>query len=362
MFFSRISRRAVVAVAVAGIVVGAGLALAAAQEQPLTIVPPSALLPAEPPAATPPPPAQPPAAAEPQPMAPAAAGPFSAADHDAVVPDFWDPKRRIERPAAGTVQAIRFITTDDFPPFNFLDADGHLTGFNVDLARAICTELAVPCTIQARQWDDLANHLADKTADAAIAGIAITAENRARLDFSDVYMRLPARFVVRRSQAKLDISPEGLRGHTLAVVTGTAHEAYLASMFPEIGRKLYPTAEAAREAVKSGAADAHFGDGLQLSFWLASTGANDCCVFAGGPYFETRFFGQGYAIAFAKGATDLKHAVNAALQAIYEKGIYAELYLRYFPVGFLLPQSEFSRCDSGRGHRAQLPRWPAGRG
>ena len=49
---------------------------------------------------------------------------------------------------------------------------------------------------------------------------------------------------------------------------------------------------------------------------------------------ETRFFGQGYAIAFAKGSIDLKHAVNAALQAIYDKGVYAELYLRYFPVGF----------------------------
>ncbi len=251
-----------------------------------------------------------------------------------VIPGFWDPKRRIERPAAGAVQAIRFVTTDDFPPFNFLDANGHLTGFNVDLARAICAELAVPCTIQARQWDDLAGRLIAKTADAAIAGIAITADSRATLDFSDVYLRSPARFVVRRGAGAADISPEGLRGRTLAVVTGTAHEAYLASMFPEIGRKLYPTADAAREAVKSGAADAHFGDGLQLSFWLASEAAGDCCVFAGGPYLETRFFGQGYAIALARSSTDLKHAVNAALQAIYERGVYAELYLRYFPVGF----------------------------
>ncbi len=331
MLLSAISRRAALAVAVVAVVAGAGLALAAAQDQPLSIVPPSVLLPSQeaPPAAAP---AQ---ASKPKPPpAPVVSGPFSALGHDSVVPDFWDPRERIERPAAGTVQAIRFLTTDDFPPFNFLDTNGHLTGFNVDLARAICAELAVPCTIQARQWDDLVNHLADKSADAIIAGIAITAENRAALDFSDVYLRLPARFVVRRNEAKLDISPEGLRGHTLAVVTGTAHEAYLASMFPEIGRKLYPTAEAARDAVKSGAADAHFGDGLQLSFWLASSGANDCCVFAGGPYYETRFFGQGYAIAFAKGSTDLKHAINAALQAVYEKGIYAELYLRYFPVGF----------------------------
>ena len=249
------------------------------------------------------------------------------------IPNFWDPKRRVERPAAGAVQAIRFVTTDDFPPFNFLDADGHLTGFNVDLARAICTELAIRCTIQARPFDDLAHSLEAKTADAAIAGIAITADSRAVLDFSDVYLRSPARFVVRRD-ANIDPTPAGLRGHTIAVVARTAHEAYLASFFPEIGRKLYPTADEARTALRSGEVDAHFGDGVQLGFWLQSEGAGACCKFAGGPFLESRFFGEGMAIAVPKSAGDLKRALNAALESIHAKGIYAELYLRYFPVSF----------------------------
>ena len=50
----------------------------------------------------------------------------------------------------GKTLIIRFLTTDDFPPFNFLNDRGQLTGFNVDLARAICAELNAPCTIQAR--------------------------------------------------------------------------------------------------------------------------------------------------------------------------------------------------------------------
>jgi polar amino acid transport system substrate-binding protein len=250
------------------------------------------------------------------------------------IPNFWDPKRRVERPPAGTVNAIRFVTTDDFPPFNFLDSDGRLTGFNVDLARAICAELAIRCTIQARPWSDLVDTLAGKNADAAIAGIAITKESRQRLDFSDVYLRSPARFVVRRDGPHFDLTPEGLKGHTLAVVTRTAHEAYLAAFFPEVGRKLFPTAEAARDALKSGAADAHFGDGVQLSFWLQGESAGGCCVFAGGPYLESRFFGEGLAIAVPRGAEDLKRAINAALGSIHDKGTYAELYRRYFPVGF----------------------------
>jgi polar amino acid transport system substrate-binding protein len=250
------------------------------------------------------------------------------------VPNFWDPKRRVERPPAGTVQALRFVTTDDFPPFNFLDADGRLTGFNVDLARAICAELAIGCTIQARPFDNLVQSVLGENADAAVAGIAVTGEMRAALDFSDVYLKSPARFVVRRDAPAIAFTPDGLKGKTLAVVARTAHEAYLAAFFPEVERKLYPDADAARQALKDGEVDAHFGDGMQLSFWLQSELAAGCCAFAGGPYLEARFFGQGFAVAVPRGATDIRRAINAALESLYAKGVYAELYLRYFPVGF----------------------------
>lgn len=250
------------------------------------------------------------------------------------IPSFWDPKRRVERPPAASVQAIRFVTTDDFPPFSFLNEEGYLTGFNVDLARAICEELAIRCTIQAREWDDLLRSLREGNADAIIAGIAMTVESRKELDFSDIYMRSPGRFVVRADSADIVPSPDGLAGRTLAVVARTAHEAYLAAFFPEIGRKLFDTPEAALEAVRGGEADAYFGDGIQLSFWLQSESADGCCLFVGGPYMESRFFGDGMAIAVPRGAADRKQAIDSALASLFEKGVYAELYLRYFPVGF----------------------------
>lgn len=258
----------------------------------------------------------------------------SAQESSITIPSFWDPKRRVERPPAGSVPAIRFVTTDDFPPFNFLNAEGRLAGFNVDLARAICAELAISCTIQAREWDDTLNALRDGNADAIIAGIAITTAAREELAFSEVYMRWPARFVVRRDAGPVELTPAGLKGRTLAVVARTAHEAYLAAFFPEVGRKLYPTPEAARDAVRTGEADAHFGDGMQLSFWLQSDAAGGCCVFAGGPYLESRFFGEGLAVAVPRERDALRQAIDAALAALYEKGVYSELYLRYFPVGF----------------------------
>ena len=222
----------------------------------------------------------------------------SAAPRTITIPNFWDPGRRVERPPAGSVQAIRFVTADDFPPFNFLDADGHLTGFNVDLARAICAELAIRCTIQARDWVDIL--------PAASRKIRRRGDRRDRDHRRQPRGRSISRTsICVRSGASSSAATgrrwtcrrQGLKGKTLGVVEHTAHEAYLAAFFPEVGRKIYPTPDAAREALKSGEVDASFGDGMQLSFWLTSENAANCCAFAGGPYLESRFFGEGMAIA-----------------------------------------------------------------
>src|SRR5580698_6140453 len=71
------------------------------------------------------------------------------------VPGFWDPRRRPERPDLARIQAIRFLTDLDYPPFDYAGQDGNPVGFNVDLARLICDEVKVACTVQARPFDTL---------------------------------------------------------------------------------------------------------------------------------------------------------------------------------------------------------------
>lgn len=255
------------------------------------------------------------------------------ASADWSIPNFWDPKRRTERPPAGAVDSIRFTTTDDFPPFNFVDVDGRLTGFHIDLARAICAELDIPCTIQARPWDSIFDALKENRADAAIAGIGLSAGALDEVDFTDIYMMSPARFAVRTDRPLPDISPSGLATSSIAVVARSAHEAYLSAFFPDVARKPFDDAAAARQAMKDGAVGAYFGDGIETAFWLESEAAEGCCRFAGGPYLDATFFGPGHAIAVKRGANELRRAINAALEAIHASGTYAELYLRYFPVG-----------------------------
>lgn len=250
------------------------------------------------------------------------------------IPSLWDPNRRLDRPPTTSLTGIRFTTTDDFPPYNFKGADGRLTGFNVDLARAICRELSVPCTIQARPWDGLVETVAAGRVDAALAGIAITPETRATLDFSDVYLRPAARFAARKQTVIAPFDAAALAGRKVAVAKGSAHEAYLAAFFPLATAVPVETSGLARDALKAGTVDLVFGDGVQLAFWLQSEPAGGCCGFVGGAYVEPRFFGQGLAIALPPNRTELRLALNWALDSLYDKGVFAELYLRYFPVGY----------------------------
>jgi len=253
------------------------------------------------------------------------------------VPSFWDPRRRPERPDLSRLNVIRFLTETDYPPFNYAGPDGNPAGFNVDLARLICDEIAssapkVTCSIQMRRFDTLLDALADNRGDAVIASIAATPVTRRRADFSDPYYRVPARFVSRREVEIDNVRPEQLEGRKVAVVAGTAHEAYLKALFTEADIRPYPSTEAAREALRRGEVELLFGDGVALAFWLNGTDSGGCCVFRGGPFTESRYFGEGIGIAVKRGNDVLRQAFNWSLFRLWEKGRFADLWLRYFPI------------------------------
>ena len=240
-----------------------------------------------------------------------------------VVPGFWDPRRRPERPDLSRIQTIRFLTDLDYPPFDYAGQDGNPAGFNVDLARRICDEIKVSCTIQARPFNTLLDALNENRGDAVIASIAPTAETRRRADFSDPYYRTPARFVARADSALGDVLPERLEGVKVAVIAGTAHEAFLKAMFTEVEVRPYPNAEAARDALRRKEVDLLFGDGIALAFWLNGTDSGGCCAFRGGPFLESRYFGEGVGIAVKRGNDLLRQSLElGAVPAVGERQLY----------------------------------------
>ena len=248
-----------------------------------------------------------------------------------VLPYHVDPGARDIVPNLSAVPAIRFLTTADYPPFNFRDDKGELIGFNVDLARALCADLGIACTVQAWPWDQAAKALEDNQGDALIAGLAITPENGALFDFSSIYLMLPGRFVTPLAAAP-GFEPQGLDGKRVGVRKGSTHEEFMRRYLPEAQLVEFDAEFAALDALEKGAIDAFFGDGLRASFWLnAHIG---CCDFAGQPYFRPDLFGEGLAVALPAGHDAVRQAIDYGLARLKRSGVYDELYLRWFPVSF----------------------------
>jgi polar amino acid transport system substrate-binding protein len=261
-----------------------------------------------------------------------AAAEAAGADPGVRVPGFWDPRRRPEKPDMSRINGIRFLTEIDYPPFNFAGPDGNPQGFNVDLARMLCEELKLTCTMQMRRFETLVPALNGNQGDAAIASIAATPDMRTRVDFTDPYYRTPARFVARRDSPITDPLPERLEGKKVAVTAGSAHEAYLKALFTEVEVRPYPTADAARQALRRGEVDLLFGDAISLAFWLNGTDSENCCAFRGGPYIDSRYFGEGIGIAVRKRNDLIRLALNWALFRVWEQSRFTDLWLRYFPI------------------------------
>src|SRR6187431_3108149 len=171
------------------------------------------------------------------------------------VPGFWDPRRRPDRPDLSRLSVIRFLTETDYPPFNFTGPDGNPAGFNVDLARLLCEEIKVTCTIQMRRFETLLDAISSNRGDAIIASIAVTPPIRARVDFTDPYYRAPARFVARKNAGMPEIRPEYLEGKKVGAIAGSSHEAYLKAMFTDAQLHPYAGDEALRLGLRRGEVD-----------------------------------------------------------------------------------------------------------
>jgi polar amino acid transport system substrate-binding protein len=74
-----------------------------------------------------------------------------------------------------------------------------------------------------------------------------------------------------------------------------------------------------------------FGDGLALAIWLGGR-AGSGHAFAGQPYLESRYFGEGIGFIVRPEDVVLRRALDYAMQLLWDDGTYARLYLRYFPV------------------------------
>ena len=260
------------------------------------------------------------------------------AAQDAGVPNLpllFDGRERLAKPDLSLMPRIRFLTSTDFPPFNFIDPAGRLSGFNIDLARAICEELGIDakCQVEALPFGELSGALTEGQGEAVIAGVAVTQELRRQFSFTRPYMALPARFAVHSDAKFKESDAAALKGKAVGVLAGTAHEAMLRAFFPDIRPTPYAVRGDMLRDLQKGSIAAVFSDGIQLPFWIHGIASQGCCRLFDGPFYSERFLGEGMSIMTRRKDQGLSAAFDYALASLSRSGKLQDIFVRYFPYG-----------------------------
>lgn len=214
-----------------------------------------------------------------------------------------------------------------YPPFNFMDSNNKLQGFDIDITNALCDKMQVKCTIVAQDWDGMIPALLAKKFDAVVASMTITEERKKQIDFTDRYYRTPLSVAVPKDSKIKDTTPASMKGLMVGAQSSTTQSIYAEDVYGKAGAsaKLYPTQDEANADLANGRLDASVADKFVLVEWLKNTG-KDCCKLLGD--IEGTMSEAG--IAIRKEDKDLKERFNKAIKDIVADGTYKKIQDKYF--------------------------------
>lgn len=232
---------------------------------------------------------------------------------------------------AGEMKKVRIGTEGAYPPFNFVDSNGKLQGFDVDISGALCDKMKVECEYVAQDWDGIIPALLAKKYDAIIASMSITEERAKKVSFTDKYYNSKAQFIMKKGAGHSDVSVTGMKGKVIGAQSSTTHSSYLEDVYKDSEIKLYGTQDEANADLASGRLDAILADSIVLYEWLRKTDEGKCCEFIGDGVSAEKWFGKGAGIAVRKEDGELKDMLNKALAEIIADGTYKSINDKYFP-------------------------------
>ena len=252
---------------------------------------------------------------------------------------------------------IKIGTEGAYPPWNSKDASGNLIGFEVELAKELCTIMKHDCTIVEQDWDGMIPALVMRKFDAIMAGMSITDERMKTINFSQGYADEVASLAVMKGSSLEGMdTPEGinlslgggdvkkalktltgaLAGKTVCVQTATIHQNFLES--GDVGKidvRTYKTQDEVNLDLAAGRCDAALAAAVAFTDYAEKSGKAVVLV---GPTFSGGAFGNGVGVGIRKGGDDaigkkdakLLKDFNRAINTARKKGIISKLAVKWF--------------------------------
>ena len=234
-------------------------------------------------------------------------------------------------PAAPTeLPELKVAIDPTYEPFTFKTPDGKPTGFDVDIAEAVCAEIKRKCVYVEQVWDSMIPGLQAKKYDVIVSSMSITEERQKVVDFTDKYYKTPSRIVVKSDTPFTDVA--SLKGKKIGVLKGSTQEKYAMGELRPAGVSVVPY-EAQDQVyldIKSGRLDGTVADTVEVTGGFLSKPEGQGYGFVGPVLNDVKYYGTGVGIALRKGETQLKDELTAAIKAIRSNGTYDTISKKYF--------------------------------
>ena len=229
-------------------------------------------------------------------------------------------------------QEIRVGIIPDHKPFTYKTKEGIPTGFDVDIAQALCNTLKAKCIFVEQQWDQMIPGLIAVQYDAIISSMSITADREKLVAFTGKYYSTPSQVILNKSIAT-DGSATGLKNRKIGVLKGSTEESYALGELPKLSVQVlsYRTIDDVYAALKAGDLDGAVVDVFAVKGAFLDTPAGQDYGFVGetlGAYIN--YFGKGQGIAVRKEDNDLRIALDNGIKTLRSNGRWQEISNKYF--------------------------------
>lgn len=221
------------------------------------------------------------------------------------------------------LEVVRIGVDVPYPPYSYLDDNGDLVGFEIDLGNATCKHLGIQCEWVITPWDDIIPGLQQGHYDAIMSSMSINAERSELVDFGEAYYTTPSVLFTHRDSGITSAGKSALSGQSVGVIANTIQEDYLRETYGDaIDIRTYETNAEVTAAMRDGDVTVVFNDYPQ---WEQEFMVEGEYPIIGKP----QQLGKGVGMAFRKNDDDLRRLFDQGLAAMKSDGTYTRIRKDY---------------------------------
>ena len=232
--------------------------------------------------------------------------------------------------SAAQAADLKVAIDPPYEPFTYKTADGTPTGFDVDIANAVCNEIKRKCVFVEQVWDSMIPGLQARKYDVIVSSLSITDERKRVIDFSDRYYKTPSAIVVKKGTEYT--GPASLKGKRIGVLKGSTQEKWAMGELKPAGVTIVPY-EAQDQVyldINAGRLDGTVADKVEVHGGFLRKPEGKDYGYVGPDQYDEKYYGEGIGIGMRKGQKELKEQINQAIKAIRSNGTYDTIAKKYF--------------------------------